>query len=209
MQGQFITLDGIDGSGKSTACDFIRTWFDKQNIELVCTREPGGTDIGESIRTQLLDIKTQISLETETLLIFAARQQHMQEVIIPQLKQGKWVLSDRFTDATYAYQGFGRGLSIDKIRILESWVQQSFQPDLTILLDTPVSVSMSRVSDKDRDRIECEGIEFFERVRAGYLAQAKSYPDRYQIVSSYQPITQVTNEIAMLLQVFLHKVRAK
>ncbi|MBN3860576.1 dTMP kinase [Neisseriaceae bacterium PsAf] len=206
MRGQFITIDGVDGSGKSTQIDFICNWFESNHIEFIQTREPGGTSIGETIRSQLLDVNTAVSLETETLLMFAARQQHIQDVILPALNDGKWVLSDRFTDATYAYQGAGRGLDIEKIRLLENWVQGEFRPDLTILLDIPVEISYTRISE-NKDRIENEDISFFSRVREGYLALAKLNPSRYRIISSDQPVEKVSQEIDTVLANFRDKVK--
>ncbi|QRN41257.1 MAG: dTMP kinase [Neisseriaceae bacterium] len=206
-QGQLITIEGIDCSGKTSQVNFIRKWFEDNNIELIITREPGGTKLGENIRSQLLDIDTSVSLETEVLLMFAARQQHIHEVILPALKEGKWVLSDRFTDATYAYQGAGRGVATKKIKVLEEWVQEGLQPSLTILLDAPAEVCQKRCENRDRrDRIESEDMSFFNRVRERYLALAQSNPDRYRIISGEQSIEKVSEQIVNVLDDFKRKV---
>ena len=158
MQAQFITLDGIDGAGKSTNLNVIRNWFDKRRLPVLFTREPGGTPLGEALREILLNPATQAGLRTETLLMFAARQQHLQDVIEPALAQGIHVISDRFTDATFAYQGGGRGLPWHKIEALELWVQAGLQPDLTLLLDVPLEVSMGRI-EKSREVIHASVVQ--------------------------------------------------
>ena len=179
-RGLFISLDGIDGAGKTTHLQAIQAWMTQQNLPFVMTREPGGTPLGESLRTLLLDPATHISNETECLLMFAARQQHLQDVIEPALAQGIHVISDRFTDATFAYQGGGRGLPWHKIEALELWVQAGLQPDLTLLLDVPLEVSMGRIEkSREKDRFEQEQAEFFTRVRSAYHQRARTAPERY------------------------------
>lgn len=182
---QFITLDGIDGAGKSTNLEVIKHWFAKHNLPVLFTREPGGTPIGEALRDILLNPATRAGLRTETLLMFAARQQHIEEVILPALQRGINVVSDRFTDATFAYQGGGRGVPLADIETLEHWVQGSLRPNLTLLLDVPLEVSMSRISQtREKDRFEQEQADFFTRVRQTYLARAAAAPTRYAVIDS-------------------------
>lgn len=199
-QAKFITLDGIDGAGKSTHIEYMKKWFAEQNIPTVFTREPGGTPVGESLRQILLEPKTQVSLDTEALMVFASRMQHLQDVIYPALAQGKWVISDRFTDATYAYQGGGRGLSSERIAILEQWVQQGFQPDLTFIFDVPLSVASERMADtRQKDRFEQEQSAFFERTRAGYLQRASSCLERYEVLDASSSKEAVQQQIEHIL----------
>lgn len=161
MKPRFITLDGIDGAGKSTNLAVMKAWFEKHKLPVLFTREPGGTPAGEALREILLNPATQVSLRTETLLMFAARQQHLETVILPALKNGTHVVSDRFTDATFAYQGGGRGVPLQDIATLEHWVQGDFRPDLTLLLDVPLEVSMARINQtREKDRFEQEAAEF-------------------------------------------------
>ncbi len=196
MRGQFITLDGIDGAGKSTHLAFMQQWFKNQGIEAIFSREPGGTPVGEALRGLLLDPDTKASLNTETLMMFAARMQHIEDVIEPALAAGKWVISDRFTDATFAYQGGGRGVPLARIQILEDWVQQGLQPDLTLLLDVSLSVSEERLArTREKDRFEQEARDFFERTRNVYLDRAHAHPDRYVVLDSSQPIETVQMQI--------------
>lgn len=201
MQAKFITLDGIDGSGKSTHLATIKNWFEQQQLPVLFTREPGGTAIGEALREILLNPATQASLRTETLLMFAARQQHLEEVIRPALQQGISVVSDRFTDATFAYQGGGRGVPFADIETLENWVQGSLRPDLTIILDVPLEVSMERINrSREKDRFEQEQADFFIRVRAAYLQRAQAAPQHYAIIDSNRELTEVQAEIETILQ---------
>lgn len=201
MQAKFITLDGIDGSGKSTHLATIKNWFEQQQLPVLFTREPGGTAIGEALREILLNPATQASLRTETLLMFAARQQHLEEVIRPALQQGISVVSDRFTDATFAYQGGGRGVPFADIETLENWVQGSLRPDLTIILDVPLEVSMERINrSREKDRFEQEQADFFTRVRAAYLQRAQAAPQHYAIIDSNRELTEVQAEIETILQ---------
>lgn len=200
MLAKFITLDGIDGAGKTTQLDVIRDWFAARQLPVLFTREPGGTPLGEALRDLLLNPETQVSLHTETLLMFAARRQHLEEVILPALSRGVNVVSDRFTDATFAYQGGGRGLPDEQIEILENWVQGSLKPDLTILLDVPLEVSLQRIErSREKDRFEREAADFFTRVREAYLRRAAAAPERYAVVDSNRDKAVVRAEIEQVL----------
>jgi dTMP kinase len=199
---KFITLEGSEGAGKSTNLAFIAEWLRSRECEVLTTREPGGTPIGEAIRGILLDTQfTEMTPETELLLMFAARNQHIQEKIQPALKAGQWVISDRFTDASYAYQGGARGLPFERIEPIEQWVQQGFQPDLVFVFDLPVEVGMQRVKSRGEatDRFEQEQMAFFERVRAAYLKRAEQHPERYCVLDASQPLEQVQQAIAQRL----------
>ena len=200
MKPRFITLDGIDGAGKSTNLAVMKAWFEKHRLPVLFTREPGGTPAGEALREILLNPATQVSLRTETLLMFAARQQHLETVILPALKNGTHVVSDRFTDATCAYQGGGRGVPLQDIATLEHWVQGDFRPDLTLLLDVPLEVSMARINQtREKDRFEQEKAEFFNRVREVYLQRANEQPERYAVIDSSQSLDAVKNQIETAL----------
>lgn len=200
MKPRFITLDGIDGAGKSTNLAVMKAWFEKHKLPVLFTREPGGTPAGEALREILLNPATQVSLRTETLLMFAARQQHLETVILPALKNGTHVVSDRFTDATFAYQGGGRGVPLQDIATLEHWVQGDFRPDLTLLLDVPLEVSMARINQtREKDRFEQEAAEFFNRVREVYLQRANEQPERYAVIYSSQSLNAVKNQIETAL----------
>ena len=200
MKPRFITLDGIDGAGKSTNLAVMKAWFEKHKLPVLFTREPGGTPAGEALREILLNPATQVSLRTETLLMFAARQQHLETVILPALKNGTHVVSDRFTDATFAYQGGGRGVPLQDIATLEHWVQGDFSPDLTLLLDVPLEVSMARINQtREKDRFEQEEAEFFNRVREVYLQRANDQPERYAVIDSSQSLDAVKNQIETAL----------
>ena len=200
MKPRFITLDGIDGAGKSTNLAVMKAWFEKHKLPVLFTREPGGTPAGEALREILLNPATQVSLRTETLLMFAARQQHLETVILPALKNGTHVVSDRFTDATFAYQGGGRGVPLQDIDTLEHWVQGDFRPDLTLLLDVPLEVSMARINQtREKDRFEQEKAEFFNRVREVYLQRANEQPERYAVIDSSQSLDAVKNQIETAL----------
>ena len=200
MKPRFITLDGIDGAGKSTNLAVMKAWFEKHKLPVLFTREPGGTPAGEALREILLNPATQVSLRTETLLMFAARQQHLETVILPALKNGTHVVSDRFTDATFAYQGGGRGVPLQDIATLEHWVQGDFHPDLTLLLDVPLEVSMARINQtREKDRFEQEEAEFFNRVREVYLQRANEQPERYAVIDSSQSLDAVKNQIETAL----------
>jgi len=200
MKPRFITLDGIDGAGKSTNLAVMKAWFEKHQLPVLFTREPGGTQAGEALREILLNPATQVSLRTETLLMFAARQQHLETVILPALKNGTHVVSDRFTDATFAYQGGGRGVPLQDIATLEHWVQGDFRPDLTLLLDVPLEVSMARINQtREKDRFEQEEAEFFNRVREVYLQRTNEQPERYAVIDSSQSLDAVKNQIETAL----------
>lgn len=200
MKPRFITLDGIDGAGKSTNLAVMKAWFEKHKLPVLFTREPGGTPAGEALREILLNPATQVSLRTETLLMFAARQQHLETVILPALKNGTHVVSDRFTDATFAYQGGGRGVPLQDIATLEHWVQGDFRPDLTLLLDVPLEVSMARINQtREKDRFEQEVAEFFNRVREVYLQRAAKQPERYAVIDSSQSLDAVKTQIETAL----------
>lgn len=200
MKPRFITLDGIDGAGKSTNLAVMKAWFEKHQLPVLFTREPGGTPAGEALREILLNPATQVSLRTETLLMFAARQQHLETVILPALKNGTHVVSDRFTDATFAYQSGGRGVPLQDIATLEHWVQGDFRPDLTLLLDVPLEVSMARINQtREKDRFEQEEAEFFNRVREVYLQRANEQPERYAVIDSSQSLDAVKNQIETAL----------
>jgi dTMP kinase len=205
MTGQLITLEGGEGVGKTTNLAFIERYFDDRGIPLLRTREPGGTPLGENIRELLLQGDA-MDLKAELLLVFAARAQHVAAVIRPALSVGTWVLSDRFTDASYAYQGGGRGLSLEMIETLERWVQDMLQPDLTLLLDLPVETGMARAKDRGRpDRFESEQLDFFERVRAAYVERAKAYPQRFRRIDASQALETVQAEIKSHLDAFLER----
>lgn len=197
--GRFITLEGVDGAGKSTHLTFIADWLRAQGREVVVTREPGGTPLGETLRELLLH--REMDADTELLLMFAARQEHLAQLIAPTLARGVWVVSDRFTDASYAYQCGGRGIDAARIAALEHWVQRGFTPDLTLLFDVPAGVAEARRSAaRAADRFEREADSFFNRVRNAYLARAQAEPQRMQVLDARQSIAELQTEIARLLQ---------
>ena len=198
--GRFITIEGTDGVGKSTQIKSINQYLERIGIDVILTREPGGTKLGEAIRSLLLN-SSPISESTELLLMFAARAEHLRHRIEPALNSGHWVLCDRFTDATYAYQGGGRRIDIDQIATLEAWVHPDLQPDLTLLLDCPVSIGLRRKQNSPllADRFELEIEAFFERVRKNYLERAKAESQRFAIIEAQYPISEVTQQIIMAL----------
>lgn len=204
-RGKFITLEGGEGVGKTTNLAFIKDYLQEHGIAVVVTREPGGTLLAEKIRLLLLDSASEsISEPTELLLVFAARAQHIKHVIAPALSQGKWVLCDRFTDATYAYQGGGRNMDIHTIEWLENLVQGALKPDLTLLLDAPIETGIERVRERGKlDRFESEKIDFFERVRQAYLRQAERYPERIKRINANQPLTNVQMALIDVLGPFI------
>lgn len=204
MKGKFITIEGGEGAGKSTNLIFIRQYLKAAEKKVVLTREPGGTSVGEKIRDVLLDKKQiDISNDTELLMMFAARAQHIEHVILPALNAGNWVLCDRFTDATYAYQGGGRGIDNERIAILENWVQGTLRPDLTLLLDLPVEEGMKRANKRSEpDRFEQEKLEFFNRVRNAYLNMARTNTGRYRIVDASTSLENVQEQITQILDEF-------
>ena len=185
MRGRFITFEGIDGAGKSTQIDVIEATLKARGLEVIRTREPGGTPLGEVIRKELLSVE--MDPATETLLFFASRAEHIAKVIRPAVERGAWVLSDRFTDATYAYQVGGRGFPAQKVEELEKWTQGDLQPDRTVLFDIDPEVAAQRVAQaRNLDRFEKENLDFFTRVRNAYLTRAKQSPQRFLIVNSMQ-----------------------
>jgi len=206
-KGLFITLEGGEGAGKSTQMAYVQQCIEATGKILRVTREPGGTELGEQIRGLLLDHQnTAMDSDTELLLMFAARAQHLAELIRPALDVGEWVLCDRFTDATYAYQGGGRGIDTQRIATLEDWVQGALRPDVTLLLDLPVEVGMSRAGERgELDRFEREHQAFFERVRQTYRDRAAAELDRYRIIDASQDIAQVQVQIDQVLAPLLVK----
>lgn len=201
MSGKFITLEGGEGAGKTTCLKHVEQRIKEAGIELCVTREPGGTRSGEKIREILLDRGNfDILDDTELMLMFAARSQHLHELIRPALAADTWVLCDRFTDATYAYQGGGRGISYERIAILEEWVQQGLKPDLTLLLDLPVEIGLKRAGLRSTpDRFESENVSFMERMRSAYLEIADSEPERVKVIDSAQELDDVLLQIDMVL----------
>lgn len=199
MQGKFITLEGVDGAGKSTHLSWLVEHLRAQGRTVVQTREPGGTPLGEKLRSLLL--AEPMHLETEALLMFAARREHLDLVIKPAIARGDWVVCDRFTDASFAYQGGGRGLPVEKLAELETWVQGNFQPDLTLLFDLPIEIAAQRMAGAARqlDRFEQEKTEFHERVRAAYLARATQMPARVRIIDARQTLDQIQKQLEVLI----------
>jgi len=205
-RGKFITLEGGEGAGKSTVLNAVRELLVAHGADVVTTREPGGTPAGEAIRSVLLDpaLHGAIAAETELLLMFAARAQHVRETIAPALAVGRWVLSDRFTDASYAYQGGGRAQPLERIAELERWAADGLQPDLTLLLDLPVGIGLARARGRGpADRIELEAQDFFERVRAAYRARAAARPARFRIIDASQPLDAVLEQVRNAVGEFL------
>ncbi len=206
-KGKFITLEGGEGSGKSTSLPFIKDLLENQGLEVVMTHEPGGTLLAEQIRQLLLFPVNQEKIveDTELLLMFASRAQHIAQVIRPAVNAGKWVVCSRFTDSTYAYQGGGRGVELARINQLESWVHKDFQPDLTLLFDLPVELGISRAKQRAKlDRIEQENIEFFSRVRAAYLQRAKQ-DCRYQVINAAQSISSVQEQLRQEIKTLVRR----
>lgn len=202
----FITIEGIEGVGKSTAIQFICKQLDAAHIPYIVTREPGGTEITEAIRKLILaHYHEKMSADTELLLYFASRAQNIAQNIKPALAHGKWVVCDRFTDSSYAYQGGGRKIPKDRIAVLENWVHGDLQPDLTFLLDAPVEVGLDRIKNRDQDRIEHEKAQFFVRVRDAYLERAKEYPQRFKIIDASAAVAEVEQQIAKILTPLLKK----
>jgi len=196
-RGLFITVEGGEGVGKSTNIEFIKGLISAHNVKCIVTREPGGTPLAEEIREVLIATREEEFVsETELLLMFAARAQHLHQKILPALEQGIWVISDRFTDATYAYQSGGRGVPSEKVALLENFVQGDVRPNLTLLLDAPIEVGMSRARNRGKlDRFEEEEVEFFNRVRENYLQRAKVEPNRFKIIDATQSLDSVQSDI--------------
>lgn len=199
MRGKFITLEGMDGAGKSSHVAWIADWIRARGHRVRVTREPGGTPLGEQLRTLVLN--EGMDLRTETLLVFAARQEHLVRQIHPALEDGEWVLSDRFTDATYAYQGGGRGLDEAVLKDLEDWVQGDFQPDVTLYFDLPTEVARARLAGMQStlDRFEREGVGFFERVRSAYLDRARRHSNRIHVIDAARTLAEVKKEVEDIL----------
>jgi dTMP kinase len=201
-QGRFITVEGIEGVGKSTSLDVICTYLQRRGVEVVRTREPGGTPVGEAVRGLLLSRELPaMGPETELLLMCAARAEHLRRLILPALEAGKWVVCDRFTDASYAYQGAGRDIPDERIATLEEWVQGGLSPELTILLDADVRIGLGRVHARgETDRFERETLAFFERVRGCYRRRAEAFPQRFRIVDASRSLESVTRDVIAAVQ---------
>ncbi len=201
--GKFITFEGIDGAGKSSHLEWLAQFLRGKGLTIVVTREPGGTALGERLRELLLDQRQTMHAETETLLMFAARREHLDKVILPALARGDWVVSDRYMDASFAYQGAGRGVSLQKLVLLEDWVQGRVVPDLTLYFDLPAEIGKARVqSIKTFDRFERESDEFFDRVRQGYLQRAQQFSQRIRVIDASLPIEQVRQNLVELIEIF-------
>lgn len=195
-RGKFITLEGMDGAGKSTHLTWLPAFIEARGVKVLLTREPGGTPLGEKLREFMLDKNQQLNADTEALLMFAARREHLDKVILPALEKGIWVVCDRFTDATFAYQSGGSGLAWERIETLESWVQGSLQPDLTLYFDVPAEVGKSRTQAvRTPDRFEQEDRSFFDRVRAAYLRRASENPARMHIIDSTASLKEVKKSV--------------
>jgi len=207
MTSQFITVEGIEGAGKTTQLAFIREVLEAAGKKVLPTREPGGTVLGEEIRSLLLQQRQQgMTAEAELLLLFAARAEHLHQVIRPALASGIWVLCDRFTEASYAYQGGGRGIAWERIAVLENWVQGELRPDLTLLFDLSAEQGLARAGRRGlMDRFESEELAFFQRVRNAYLEQASRHPDRYRIVDASRSVAVVRAEVEAILHPFLRE----
>jgi dTMP kinase len=199
-RGKFITLEGIDGAGKSTHLSFIAERLRTLGKAVLTTREPGGTPLGEMLRDMVLS--QSMHVETETLIMFASRREHIDKVIVPALEKGIWVISDRFTDATFAYQGGGRGIAIERLKLLEDWVQNGLQPDLTFLFDVSSELSQQRLAfNQSLDRFEQEKQDFFKRVRDSYLDRAHAFRQRMRVIDASRGIADIQAELGNLLDV--------
>jgi dTMP kinase len=200
--GKFITFEGIDGAGKSTHIAFVADYIQQRGIELVSSREPGGTPLGEQLRELVLHQKMHI--ETEALLVFASRREHIAQVIQPALERGACVISDRFTDSSFAYQGGGRGMSLARLEALEQWVHPHLQPDLTLLFDVPLDVARARLdATRELDKFEQEKADFFAATRAEYLRRAAQFPQRFRVIDSTRSIAEIQQQIAAILDAAL------
>lgn len=208
MKGRFITLEGSEGAGKSTNVDTVCATLEHANIKYVRTREPGGTPMAEALRSIMLQQwEERVDSLTELLVVFAARTQHLKNVILPSLNDGLWVVCDRFTDATFAYQGYGRQLELSKLEALQSWVQGELEPDLTLYLDLDPALAEQRIADREKDRMEAEQSAFFLRVREGYLTRAAQY-SRFQTVDASQPLAQVQEQVQRHINDFISRYSA-
>lgn len=207
MRGVFITVEGGEGVGKSTQLAHMRAFLQAAGKQVEMTREPGGTPFAEAVRELLLAPREEsVTADAELLLMFAARAAHLQDMILPALAAGKWVVCDRFTDATYAYQGGGRGISNERIRVLENFVQDSFRPHATLLLDAPVEVGLQRAQERGKpDRFEKENVEFFQRVRNAYLERVEAEPQRFHVIDAANSVEMVSTDIEQVLQNLLER----
>ena len=197
MTGRFLTLEGIDGAGKSSFVGWIERRLRAKGTDVVVTREPGGTPVGEQLRQLVLN--AEIDPISEALLVFAARKEHLVHRVVPALERGAWVVCDRFTDATFAYQGAGRGVDVERLAMLEDWIQAGLQPDCTILFDLPVAVARLRSAGaRAPDRFESEQEAFFERVRQGYLARAARDPRRFHLIDASRPMAEIEAQLAAI-----------
>lgn len=209
MIGKFISIEGIEGAGKSTQIQFIKTYLERFDQSVVMTREPGGTPLAEEIRELLLKPREAgMSDDTELLLMFAARAEHIKQVIIPALSEGKWVVCDRFVDATFAYQGAGRGIDEERIAALSDWTLAGLKTDLTLLFDLPVEVGQQRVNQRllQKDRFEQEKTDFFQKIRQGYLERAAAEPERIQIIDAEKSIVSIEQQVSKVLDKLLKTV---
>jgi dTMP kinase len=206
MTGKFISIEGIEGAGKSTQLAFIQRYLTEQSKQLLVTREPGGTELGEQIRTLLLTpTTTGMASDTELLLMFAARAEHVEQVIKPALERDDWVLSDRFVDATFAYQGGGRGIDLQRISTLSDWTLKGLQTDVTFLFDLPVEMGQQRVLSRNQgiDRFEQEKVDFFQRIRERYLQRAQQEPNRIKVIDASKSIVEIELQLTVLLDKLL------
>jgi len=206
MAGKFISIEGIEGAGKSTQLAFIQRYLTEQGKQLVVTREPGGTELGEQIRTLLLTpTTTGMASDTELLLMFAARAEHVEQVIKPALERDDWILSDRFVDATFAYQGGGRGIDLQRISTLSDWTLKGLQTDVTFLFDLPVEMGQQRVLSRNQgiDRFEQEKVDFFQRIRDRYLQRAEQEPNRIKVIDASRSIVEIELQLTVLLDQLL------
>ncbi len=208
-RGRFITVEGPDGAGKTTQLPHIADWISRHGHSVLETREPGGTELGEALREILLHGNKEMATpEAELLLIFAARAQHLRQRILPALEKGIWVLSDRFTDASYAYQGGGRGLGAERVAVLENWLQDSFRPDLTLLLDVPIAVSAERTHHRGRlDQFEQDTLHLRQSIRHAYLLQARTCPERIKTIDASVSAEHVQQAITLALQNFYQGIQ--
>ena len=206
----FVTVEGIEGAGKTTCLKLLERCIRGRGLPLLVTREPGGTPLGEDLRDLLLGHRHDgMAVDTELLLMFAARAEHLRTRIEPALADGAWVLCDRFTDATYAYQGYGRGIDINRIATLETWVQGDRRPDLTLLLDLPVETGLARAGRRSApDRFESQTGMFFERVRQGYLELARAWPLRFRVIDAAQSLDAVASDVIAAVEAFLDRQEA-
>ena len=201
MRGRLITIEGVEGVGKSSVLPVIEKYLTGRGVEVLQTREPGGTELGEQLREVLLNTDQEIAPNAELLLMFAARAQHIEKVILPALTAGQWVLCDRFTDSSFAYQGGGRCLGADRVRIIEKWLHGDLKSDLTLLLDASRETSLERTKKRRiLDRIEAEGDEFFERVRTAFLEQARAHPKRIKVIDANPDFETVSASLCVQLQ---------